>query len=332
MTKLKLLVVLLFLTCVVAVGYAQEKKTANNQPKKNVTRIIEQEPIVIVPYDEEDVDELLDEIDIDSMMVGIGGDDLIPASDIYSTWSNFQVNPYVQQPITDTIPISLIGFTFPLTKFYRVNSEFGQRRRRYHYGIDLKIERGDTVVSSLGGMVRIAQDKNKRKGYGYFVVIRHFNGLETFYAHLDEVLVKPDQMVTSGEIIGLAGNTGRSTGPHLHYELRYQGRPINPRDAIDFDSTLNVKNETLYLTAENFIYPKKSSKVKKASTNNNTTNTTKSTSNVSSNLTSKGVWTVQSGHTLGHISEKTGTSISKLCELNGITRKTTLRVGKKLKY
>ncbi|MDR1055246.1 MAG: peptidoglycan DD-metalloendopeptidase family protein [Prevotellaceae bacterium] len=320
------------MTFTVFTGYAQDKKNNITNTKTELkVKKIEPEPIVIVQYGEEDVDEILSGLVIDSLDLefGIGGDDLIPASDIYSTWSNIEVNPYKQDLITDTITISLLGFNFPLIKFYRINSEFGQRRRRYHYGIDLKIERGDTVVSSLGGMVRIAQSKNKKTGYGYYVVIRHFNGLETFYAHLDKVLVKPDQMVTCGEVIGLAGNTGRSTGPHLHYELRYQGRPINPRDIIDFDSTLHVKSDTLLLTASHFVYPKRSSRVSQAKKSTSTGAITASTLD---NTESLGIWVVKSGDTLGRIANKTGTSINKLCTLNGITRNKLLKIGQKIKY
>ena len=308
------------MTFVAFTCYAQKPDSTT---QKTIIKKIDFQPSIIVPYEEEDVDELLKDFDLDEldMEFGIGGDELIPASDIYSTWSNLEVNPYIAEPITDTLPISLIGFNFPLTKFYRVTSEFGQRRYRYHYGIDLKVEVGDTVVSSLGGMVRIAQTKNRRTGYGYYVVIRHFNGLETFYAHLDKVLVEPNQMVTCGEVIGLGGNTGRSTGPHLHYELRYQGKPINPRDVIDFDSVLNVKNDTLLLTANHFVYPKKSSKV----------SSSKNAKTVASSGKA-GVWTVKSGDTLSKIAQRTGRSINALCQLNGITRNTTLKIGRKIKY
>ena len=324
MNKPYFLLLTIFFLSIAFSCYSQEQEE-NTKQKSNSSNEIEYIPIVIVPWEEEDVDEMLNNLALDSLDFdfesGIGGDELIPASDIYPIWNNFDVNPYNADPITDTVPISLIGFNFPLKKFYRVNSEFGQRRYRYHYGIDLKIERGDTVVSSLGGMIRIAQSKNKKNGYGYYVVVRHFNGLETVYGHLDKVLVEPNQVVTSGEIIGLAGNTGRSTGPHLHYEVRYQGKPINPRDVIDFDSTLMVKNETIELTANHFVYPKKSSRV----------NSSTSTKNVAAN-TESGVWVVRNGDTLGRIALKTGRSVSSLCSLNGITRTKILKIGQKIKY
>lgn len=323
--KIVYFLIAVFTTLVAVNGYAQQNEETSIPP------VIESQPIVIIPWEEEDVDEIIDNNLIDTLDFGIGGDEyLIPAADIYSTWSNFDVNPYKQDPIVDTLPINLMGFSFPLTQFYRVNSEFGQRRRRYHYGIDLKVNVGDTVVSSLGGMVRIAQSKNRKTGYGYYVVVRHFNGLETFYAHLDKVLVEPNQMVTSGEIIGLAGNTGRSTGPHLHYEVRYQGRPINPRDVIDFDSTLTAKNEVLNLTANHFVYPKKSSRVSQSSKAKTSSPTSKSVASTSAGT--KGIWTVKSGDTLSRIAARTGTSVNRLRQLNGASRTKVLRIGQKIKY
>ena len=101
-----------------------------------------------------------------------------------------------------------------------------------HYGVDLKAEIGDTIRSSFEGKVRIT--RFNRDGYGFYVIIRHPNGIETLYGHLSKFLVKENQYVKAGQPIALSGNTGRSTGPHLHYEMRYMGRAMNPEKLVDF--------------------------------------------------------------------------------------------------
>jgi hypothetical protein len=156
-------------------------------------------------------------------------------------------------------------------------------------------------------MVRIA----KRVGaYGNLVVIRHNNGLESFYGHLSKILVKQDQPVKAGDLIGLGGSTGRSTGTHLHFELRYLGQCVNPRDLVDFDS-LRIKSDTILLTQNNFDYRK---------------------SAVSSSMSSGRIWTVGKGDSLSVIAKRTGTSVRRLCYLNGITTKTVIRPGRRLMY
>ncbi|MDP4207321.1 MAG: M23 family metallopeptidase [Bacteroidota bacterium] len=176
----------------------------------------------------------------------------VPCAELYNNWNNFVVNPYgislLRKP--DTTLINLSSYASPLTHFRYVSSEFGFRRYRWHYGIDLKLDVGDTVMSAFDGMIRIAK---KGSGYGNYIVIRHYNGLETVYGHLSKILVNVNQVVKAGEIIALGGNTGHSTGPHLHFEVSYLGNRINPRDVIDFQES-KVKTEEVALTSDNFKY------------------------------------------------------------------------------
>lgn len=116
----------------------------------------------------------------------------------------------------------------------RITSKYGPRRRRMHKGIDLKVLKGDTIRAAFNGKVRIKAFE--RRGYGYYVVLRHPNGLETIYGHLSKILVEENQIVRAGETIGLGGNTGRSTGSHLHFETRFLGQAINPAEIIDFEN------------------------------------------------------------------------------------------------
>jgi murein DD-endopeptidase MepM/ murein hydrolase activator NlpD len=137
------------------------------------------------------------------------------------------------------------------------------------------------------------------------VVIRHFNGLETVYGHLSKTLVKVNQIVRAGEVIALGGNTGRSTGPHLHYEVRYLGQPIPPGELIDFEKYTG-KYRIFELNAQHFAYAKELEKVR--------------------------YYTVRKGDTLYAISRKVGVSMDKICQLNSIKKTSVLRIGQKLRY
>ena len=229
---------------------------------------------------------------------------IIPAAKLYNyVWDNLQVNPYKQR-VVDMPDTALIDFS----NYYHPNrnvvtSDFGFRRGwKFHYGIDTRLKIGDSICSSFSGMVRIVQ---RGRAYGNYVVIRHFNGFETVYGHLSKTLVKVNQVVRAGEIIGLGGNTGRSTGPHLHFEIRYLGQPISPRDLIDFEN-YTAKYRIVDLCAKYFAYTKELEQVR--------------------------FYTVRNGDTLSGISSKTGVSIDRLCQLNNIKRTTILRVGQRIRY
>ncbi|MCF8297582.1 MAG: peptidoglycan DD-metalloendopeptidase family protein [Saprospiraceae bacterium] len=185
-----------------------------------------------------------------------------------------------------------------------VTSRFGGRRSRFHYGIDVDLVTGDTVRCAFDGMVRINQ---YHRGYGNIVVVRHNNGLETVYAHLSQPLVDTSQFIKAGDIIGLGGNTGRSTGSHLHFEVRYLGAAINPEALIDFKEC-KLKRDTLFLNKKNFGYLVELRALKDAKYH-----------------------TVKSGNTLGHIARVYGTSVSALCRMNGIRPTTILQIGQKLR-
>jgi murein DD-endopeptidase MepM/ murein hydrolase activator NlpD len=194
-------------------------------------------------------------------------------------------------------------YACPIEK--KVTSRFGPRRRRWHYGVDLGLRTGDPIKVMFDGKVRIA----KRAGaYGNLVVIRHDNGLETYYAHLSRINVEVNQDVKAGEILGLGGSTGRSTGPHLHLEIRYLGAAINPEKVIDF-RTYSLISDTLMLTKDCF------KKVKTPSSQRNSL-----AKNTSDSKSSKGgkYYKVRKGDTLGAIARRNGTTVKKLAKLNNI--------------
>lgn len=151
----------------------------------------------------------------------------------------------------DTVWITLLDscgiYTHPNKG--RLTSPFGPRWGRMHYGTDIGLRTGDTIVAAFDGIVRIAQ---RNYSYGNIAILFHKNGLETYYAHMSRLLVQPNQLVKSGDPIGLGGNTGRSRGSHLHFEVRYLGAPIDAQYLIDFvehkltRETLPICKETLY--------------------------------------------------------------------------------------
>lgn len=155
-------------------------------------------------------------------------------ADIYSeAWNSDRVNPYQNANIPTTKVLDVSKYAMP-TKTNVITSHFGYRKQfgRMHYGVDLKASVGDTIYAAFTGKVRLT--KFDRNGYGFYVVVRHDNGMETVYGHLSKFLVKPNQFVKAGQPIALSGNTGRSTGPHLHFETRYMGIAMNPEKIFDF--------------------------------------------------------------------------------------------------
>ena len=172
-----------------------------------------------------------------------------PAFGLYPNWDNSRVHAFGNAVvIPDTFRIDMTDFVMPTTNT-KITSKFGPRRRRMHNGIDVKVYIGDTIRAAFSGKVRMV--KFERRGYGKYVVIRHENGLETIYGHLSKQLVNEDQYVEAGEVIGLGGNTGRSTGSHLHFETRFLGQAINPALLFDFEKQDIVADSYLYRKGNN---------------------------------------------------------------------------------
>ena len=231
-----------------------------------------------------------------------------PALSLYPNWNNQYVHAYGNAIIPDTYTIDLTGFHMP-TPSTKITSPFGPRWRRMHNGLDLKVNIGDTIVAAFDGKVRIV--KYERRGYGKYVVIRHDNGLETIYGHLSKQLVEENQLVKAGEVIGLGGNTGRSTGSHLHFETRFLGIAINPIYMFDFP-----KQD---IVADTYTFRR-----------------TQGSKRAGSHDTQVADGTiryhkVKSGDTLSRIAKLRGVSVSTLCKLNRIKPTTTLRIGQVLR-
>ena len=269
-------------------------------------------------------------------------EDELPADEIYEgEWNNEFVKAYSNTTIPDSYKIDLSSFIMPVTG--KVTSPYGPRYRRFHYGTDIKLQTGDTVYAAFEGKVRVCN--YERRGYGNYLVLRHPNGLETVYGHLSQFLVNIDENVQAGQPIALGGNTGRSTGSHLHFEFRFLGQAIDPSFIIDFnhfctyddyyvfeksrsgDSYFNISFYTKYkpLKGKNVTYY--AAKAKK----NSQTKKVKSTAVASVNDKQASYYKVRNGDTLSTIAARHGVSVDQICRLNGIRKTTTLKIGRSLR-
>lgn len=241
------------------------------------------------------------------LLTGFYANSIYPSHNIYQHWDINTLFPKFDKTIgkKDTIRLVLqdkdnfCNYYTPIQGI--ITSEYGPRHGRMHEGIDLDLNTGDGVKASFDGMVRIAKD---HPSYGNVVIIRHYNGLETLYGHLSKIFVEPGDIVNAGEVIAYGGNTGRSTGSHLHFELRFKGEALNPKSLISFNKNCLV-SDSIMLVREHSKY----------------------------RVIPLGIMfhTVKKGDYLYRIARKYGVSISELCEINGIRRNDILRIGQKLR-
>ena len=201
-------------------------------------------------------------------------------------------------------------FVAPL-RHLAINSPYGIRKGRPHTGIDLAANLNDSVFCCFDGVVRMAKEYS---GYGNTVVVRHYNGLETVYAHLNAILVQPNQIVTSGTLLGLAGHSGRATGNHLHFETRFLYEHFDPATMIDFDEGEIISN-ILVINKENLLLDNQNEEEE-----NSSTQTEDATVHI-----------VQEGDTLYAISRKYHVSLEQLYQMNHLTEESIIKVGQKIK-
>lgn len=255
---------------------------------------------------EQSIVEVSEEVQIDSTWIKVAG--------YYAIWDTRNINPYNMdgRQLKEAKEIKLVDASnnrlasMPLVST-PITSDFGFRGYRWHYGTDLDLNTGDSVRTVFDGVVRIV--KYDGSGYGNYVVVRHYNGLETLYGHLSKQLVKTGQYVKAGDLIGWGGSTGRSTGPHLHFEVRYMGNPFDPERIYDFpDYVLMSEQFKISSTLFNYYNQVKRTKARRSVYH-----------------------TVRSGEVLGTIARRYGTSAAAIARLNGISTKTTIRAGRKLR-
>gem|GEM_PF-178460 len=217
-------------------------------------------------------------------------------------WVNDQIRGFDQMKpdsIRDTVLVltsESMPFTMPIKGFMLRGFMYT------HKGLDIRANMGDTIRAAFDGVVRYA--RYNRGGFGNLVIVRHYNGLETYYAHMSKIKVEVNQLVKSGDLVGLVGSTGRSRGPHLHFEVRYLDVPLDPLRLISCESSCLIFNN-LPIRKEVF-YP--------------------------NDWDAKAVYhKIKNGDTLGHLSSKYHTSVKEICAMNKIKPTTTLRIGKVLR-
>lgn len=244
-------------------------------------------------------------------------------------WDTEKLFPYKDieySSLPKSLVIDLVDSTNGYHTPYKpspIRSRYGPRRGRAHQGVDLALKAGEPIYATFSGRVRISQ--YNRGGYGNLVVIRHDNGLETYYGHLSERMVEPNQWVEAGQVIGLGGSTGRSTGPHLHFETRYYGQSFDPERLIDFKSG-TLCRETFLLKRSYFsIYSRASQDFEDEIANE------EQDKKEQAEREAMRYHKIRSGDTLGAIARKYGTTVGNICRLNGIKSTTILRIGRTLR-
>jgi murein DD-endopeptidase MepM/ murein hydrolase activator NlpD len=228
---------------------------------------------------------------------------VIPALEFYKTWelnNLFPANDMLKMRGDTSVSLVLkTEFQNPYSHPFNgpVTSGFGWRDSTQHNGIDIDLNKGDKVGAAFDGMVRIAK---KTGGFGNVVIIRHYNGLETVYAHLSKIKVKPGQVVTAGQLIGLGGSTGHSTGSHLHFEVRFKGVALNPKYLISFSEQRLIAEEiTIKKTRWGLAaYPSNAK-----------------------------IYIVEKGDTIFEIAKRYGTTTASIRQLNGLSGKVRLKAG-----
>ena len=257
-----------------------------------------------------------------------------PASELYQEWDNRCAHKRTQMP--DTFKIDLRHFCMP-TPSRVVTSNFGNRWGRPHKGLDIKVYIGDTIRAAFSGKVRIV--RYEAGGYGKYIVIRHPNGLETIYGHLSEQLVSENQSVKAGEVIGLGGNTGRSTGSHLHFETRLCGVALNPALMFDF------RNQDV--TGDYYVYnvntydeeSVEATRLRGKVGNGGYTRDLVQNGEPGSYKDKKHAdndellyHKVKNGETLASIAKLRGVTVEKICSLNHLSANAKVRPGMILRY
>ena len=232
----------------------------------------------------------------------------VPSVDMYPEWVNTRV--HFKHALPDSFRIDLRGFVMPTTNT-QITDKFGYRprRKRVHNGLDIKVNRGDTIYAAFDGKVRITA--YQRKGYGHYVVVRHHNGIETLYAHLSKKLVGANDNVKAGDPIGIGGNTGRSSGPHLHFETLLLGSCLDPALLFDF------KNQDV--TGDFYLYRRPGSKYIENGV-------------VKIAGPEKKYHKVKSGETIGKIARKYNVEEGIIFKLNKLNSRSIIRPGQMLRY
>jgi len=263
-----------------------------------------------------------------------------------SNWDTATIFSYRNIELTDMPQVVELRLIDSISQFCvpihgKVFSKYGPRKRRSHNGVDIPLKTGEPIMASFDGKVRYA--KYNSGGYGYLVIVRHPNGLETWHAHLSKLNVQPNDYVKTGQVIGYGGNTGRSRGPHLHFETRYQDQSFDPEFLFDFENA-QLKYQTFALERSYFNINSRASEILEeddydfdipgdllAEADDSTAIRVIEKPKPAPSTTGAVYHTITSGDMLGKLAIRYGVSVDQICRLNNITRTTTLNLGKKLR-
>jgi len=286
----------------------------NNQfePKKELNPVVSEDTSRI-DQGETSVVEILDSVLI--------GNEWVKAADYYAVWDSRTIDPYNINPLEFNEAIDIKLYDPPANRYWapplnegKLTSNFGFRWGRWHTGADLDLETGDPIYSAFDGIVRVVGFNGD--GYGRYVLVRHYNGLETLYGHMSKQTVESGQYVKAGDQLGLGGSTGRSSGPHLHFETRYEGNPFSPLNIYAFpENTLNSDHFLLTSNVWDYLRGGRSS----------------SDGGSRPRLKRTVLHRVRSGETLSSIASRYGLSVSALTRKNHISSRSRLRPGQKLR-
>lgn len=290
-----------------AFSFAQDIPQDNNSIKIKVLRSIKKTAVV------------------DEITIPIISPKPVILSDIKADhWDTTVYNPYKNENVEFPIKLQFDDSTYasPILKKKIITSRYGWRRGRAHKGIDIDLVTGDSVVSVLDGIVRFAKYSS---GHGKTVVVRHFNGLETTYAHLSKISVKANDTIFKGELLGKGGNTGNSRGSHLHLNVSYKGEFIHPEYIFDFSQNNAIRAKELWVTKKwtRPVYHN-SHRVSKVNVLES------EEAAIASLIKQRKVYIIKPGDTLSRISKRNNVSIAAICRSNAIKKNTTLRIGQKL--
>ncbi|MHA8103502.1 peptidoglycan DD-metalloendopeptidase family protein [Aquirufa nivalisilvae] len=262
-------------------------------------------------------------VEIEEENAPVGSEDFVTVASYFAIWDTKSIDPYdidikdFDEPVDIELYNVGSGRNWsPPLNVVKQTSPFGPRWGRLHAGVDLDLETGYPVMSAFDGIVRISGFDYS--GYGNYVVVRHYNGLETLYGHLSKRNFESGTFVKAGDEIGLGGNTGRSTGSHLHFETRYEGNPFNPNNVYNL-STGEPLSDHLLITARTFDRRSLSLRNEYGSAGEK----------IRSRRTA---WTrVRPGDSLYSIAQRAGMSVTKLARLNGLKLSSTIRAGRRLR-
>lgn len=266
------------------------------------------------------------EINIDSILnfKNTPKDSTLPNPFLTENWNTSSYNPYKNK--IKKYPFNIIFndsiYSSPIDRKKVITSHYGWRKRRAHKGIDIDLVTGDDVKVMLDGKVRYV---DYHSGHGKVVVVRHYNGLETSYSHLSKQLVKVNDTLIKGQVIGKGGTTGNARGSHLHLEVSFKGIYINPEYLFTFNKENTIRSQNIWVS-KNWVTPyihnsKKQSPILICNTYEEA---------IKRSIKTKQIYVIKKGDTLSKISNKHRISINLICKTNAISKTGILKVGQKL--